>query len=662
MQLSLFTSLVISVFALAFAIGTAFVIGKSDDGTETMKKIAKHIKDGAMAFIKREYIIISCFMLALAVMIFFSLGFYTALCFVFGAICSMLAGFIGMKTATSANVRTAKAAEKRLAPALKIAFSGGSVMGLSVVGLGVFGLALSMLLFKSSEDIANIITGFSLGASFIALFSRVGGGIYTKAADVGADLVGKVEAGIPEDDPRNPAVIADNVGDNVGDVAGMGADLFESYVGSVVSVITLAFLAFGSGKEMSEKYITYTFVLVTIGIIASLISTVMINMLKKISPQKALNGAEYTAMAIFAIASVIAGKVILDSYKTSLVVIAGLVAGGIIGKLTEVYTSADYKSVKYIAKQSMTGTATNIISGLSMGMMSTAAPVIIIAIAIFIADLLDPVMGIGLVAVGMLATTGITVAVDAYGPIADNAGGIAQMAHLSEEVRETTDSLDSVGNTTAAIGKGFAIGSAALTSMALFKSYCSAVNLDGINIVNAKTVIGLLIGAMLPFLFSALTINAVSKAANSMIIEVRRQFKEIKGLLQGTAEPDYVNCVDISTRAALKSMVLPALTAVVAPLAVGIILGTEALGGLLAGSLVSGTMMAIFMSNSGGAWDNAKKYIETGECDGKGSESHKASVIGDTVGDPLKDTAGPSINILIKLMSIVALVFAPMFL
>ncbi len=662
MQQSIIISLIISVLTLMIALITAYGIKKKEIGNDTMKKIAGHIKRGAMAFIKREYMIIAFFMIALSVVIFFALGLNTAICFVFGAVSSMLAGYIGMRTATSANVRCAKAAEKGLFPALKIAFSGGSVMGLSVVGLGVMGLSLSMLIFKGQEDIANIITGFSLGASFIALFSRVGGGIYTKAADVGADLVGKVEAGIPEDDPRNPAVIADNVGDNVGDVAGMGADLFESYVGSIVSVITLAFLSFGKIGEMSDKYITYTFLLVAFGIAASLVGTFVVKALKKVAPQKVLNTAEYTAMAIFAIATLLAGKFILGNYKTSIVVIAGLLAGGLIGKVTEIYTSADYKSVKIIAKQSQTGTATNIISGLSAGMMSTAIPILIIAIAIFIADKLDPVMGVGLVAVGMLATTGITVAVDAYGPIADNAGGIAQMSSLSENVRETTDSLDSVGNTTAAIGKGFAIGSAALTSMALFKSYCSSVDLtEGINIVNSKTVIGLLIGAMLPFLFSSLAINAVSSAANSMILEVRRQFKEIKGILEGTKEPDYVNCIDISTKAALKSMIAPAVLAVISPLAVGLLLGTEALGGLLAGSLASGTMMAIFMSNSGGAWDNAKKYIETGEFDGKGSESHKAAVIGDTVGDPLKDTAGPSINILIKLMSIVALVFAPMF-
>ncbi len=662
MQQSIIASLFISALTLIIALITASMIKRSDEGNDVMRKIAGHIKMGAMAFIKREYMIVTLFMIALLIVIFFALGLNTAICFAFGAVCSMLAGYIGMRTATSANVRTAKAAEKGLFSALKIAFSGGSVMGLSVVGLGVLGLSVSMLIFKGHEDIANIITGFSLGASFIALFSRVGGGIYTKAADVGADLVGKVEAGIPEDDPRNPAVIADNVGDNVGDVAGMGADLFESYVGSIVSVITLAFLSFGRINEMSEKYITYTFLLVAFGILASLIGTFIVKALKNVSPQKVLNGAEYTAMIIFAVAAALAGKFILGNYNSSIVVIAGLLAGGLIGKVTEIYTSADYRSVKTIARQSQTGTATNIISGLSAGMMSTAIPILIIAVAIFLADMLDPVMGVGLVAVGMLATTGITVAVDAYGPIADNAGGIAQMSSLSKEVRETTDNLDSVGNTTAAIGKGFAIGSAALTSMALFKSYCSAVNLEGINIVNSKTIIGLLIGAMLPFLFSSLTINAVSSAANSMILEVRRQFKEIKGILEGTKEPDYVTCIDISTKAALKSMIAPALLAVIAPLAVGLILGTEALGGLLAGSLASGTMMAIFMSNSGGAWDNAKKYIETGEFDGKGSESHKASVIGDTVGDPLKDTAGPSINILIKLMSIVALVFAPMFL
>lgn len=662
MHVILYLAMVAALAALLFSGATALAIKNREAGSDRMKTIAGHIADGAMAFIKREYSVVVICMIVLAVIMYVFLTPQTAFCFVFGALCSMLAGFIGMRVATCANVRTASAAEKSLSDALKVAFSGGSVMGLSVVGLGLLGLSASWLLFGGKTDSANIITGFSLGASFIALFSRVGGGIYTKAADVGADLVGKVEAGIPEDDPRNPAVIADNVGDNVGDVAGMGADLFESYVGSIVSVISLAVLTFYGDKAHTQEYLTFIFELAACGIVSSIISTFFVKLFSRKAPQTALNVGEYTAMALFALASFIISWRTLGSFRPAMIVAAGLASGAVIGKVTEIYTSSDHRHVKRIAKQSTTGAATNVISGLSVGMMSTAIPILVIGAAIAVAQWLDPSMGIGLVAVGMLATTGMTVAVDAYGPIADNAGGIAEMTGLPETVRERTDSLDSVGNTTAAIGKGFAIGSAALTALALFQSYIRAVRLESIDLASPKTVIGLLIGAMLPFLFSALTINAVSKAANHMILEVRRQFREIKGLLQGEAEPDYVACVDISTSAALRSMLLPALLAVAAPLIVGFFLGVEALGGLLAGSLASGVMMAIFMSNAGGAWDNAKKFIESGANDGKGSQAHKASVIGDTVGDPLKDTAGPSINILIKLMSVVALVFAPLFL
>lgn len=654
-------AIISAAIALCFALLTALGITKRDAGNEAMKKIAGHIADGAMAFLKREYSIILIFMVVLAIIMAVTpLGIRTAVCFVFGAICSMLSGFIGMKVATKANVRTAKAAEEGMPKALKVAFSGGSVMGLCVVGLGLLGLAVTWLIFGGGKNTTTVVTGFSLGASFIALFSRVGGGIYTKAADVGADLVGKVEAGIPEDDPRNPAVIADNVGDNVGDVAGMGADLFESYVGSIVSVISLAIITRSINNR--ERWLGFIFVLTALGVLASVIGTFFVRLFGKKDPQTALNIGEYSSMALFAAAAFVASRLMLESFRPALVVLAGLIAGAAIGKLTEIYTSAEHRFVKGIAEQSKTGAATNIISGLSVGMMSTAIPIVVIGIAIWIANWLLPSMGIGLVAVGMLATTGMTVAVDAYGPIADNAGGIAEMTGLPANVRKCTDSLDSVGNTTAAIGKGFAIGSAALTAMALFQSYCQTVGLSAINLVAPETVIGLLIGAMLPFLFSALTINAVSKAANRMIIEVRRQFREIKGLLSGEAEPDYVRCVEISTGAAISSMMLPALLAVVSPLAVGFLLGTQALGGLLAGSLASGVMMAIFMSNAGGAWDNAKKYIESGVFDDDDRRVHRASVIGDTVGDPLKDTAGPSINILIKLMSIVALVFAPMFL
>lgn len=570
-----------------------------------------------------------------------------------------------MSVATKANVRTANAARKKgLNGALSVAFSGGAVMGMCVSGLGLLGVCL--IYAFTGDD--NILFGFSLGASSIALFARVGGGIYTKAADVGADLVGKVEAGIPEDDPRNPATIADNVGDNVGDVAGMGADLFESYAGSLISAISLGVIAF-SGSS-SWKYAVFPCLLSAIGLISSIIGTFFVRGKDGKNPQKALNTGSYIASALVIIASILLSYFMLGSFKFAIAIIAGLIVGLLIGTITEMYTSEKYPFVKKIAKQSETGSATTIISGIAVGMQSTLIPIILIGVGIFVAYFVtngtgvagtSGIYGIALAAVGMLSTTGITVAVDAYGPIADNAGGIAEMSELPEEVRDITDSLDAVGNTTAAIGKGFAIGSAALTALALFFTFAQKVGVTAINIMNYKVVIGLLIGGMLPFLFSSLTMDSVSKAAQKMIEEVRRQFKTIPGILEGKSKPDYKNCVAISTTASLHQMILPGVLAVISPIIVGVLLGSESLGGMLAGSLTTGVLLAIFMSNSGGAWDNAKKYIEGGHHGGKGSPSHKAAVVGDTVGDPFKDTSGPSINILIKLMTIVSLVFAPIF-
>ena len=650
-------SIVVGLIALAVALMLSSAIGKAPAGTARMQEIAGYIHEGAMAFLFREYKALSAFVIVVAIVISMFLSTLTAVCFVAGAVFSVCAGYIGMTVATKANVRTAAAAQHGGMPeALKIAFSGGAVMGLGVVGLGIVGVAAAYMLFGNID----IVTGFGLGASSIALFARVGGGIYTKAADVGADLVGKVEEGLPEDDPRNPATIADNVGDNVGDVAGMGADLFESYVGAIISAITLGAVAYPGGEG-----IMFVFELAFAGIIASLIGVFYARSSKSTNPQAALNHGTYVGGVIVIAAAYYLSTSIFGNTAAFVAIASGLVVGLLIGKITEIYTSADYASVKKIAEQSETGPATTIISGLAVGMYSTFLPMIFICVGVILAfftmggakDAGMGLFGISLAAVGMLSTTGLTVAVDAYGPIADNAGGIAEMSELPPEVREITDTLDSVGNTTAAIGKGFAIGSAALTALALFSAYAHTVGLKAIDLLNPVTLIGLFIGATLPFVFGAMTMESVGKAAYQMIEEVRRQFHEIPGLLEGKAKADYQKCVDISTAAALHEMIMPGVIAIVAPLLVGFLFGTEALGGLIGGSLASGVLVAILMANAGGAWDNAKKFVEASGR--KHTPVHDATVVGDTVGDPFKDTSGPAMNILIKLMTIVSLVFAP---